>query len=200
MLACLKKDYYTILGYCRYLLFVIVLFTLLPYLSGDTKMGFYAIYPRLFAGMIPLTVYTYDEREHWCSTCATLPISRRTYVLSKYVLGLILTAVIVALALVLNLIFTAVNGVSVSVSPGLSVAMSLAAPALTMPFVFLFGAEKGRIIYLIGVGAASALSVMAMNEVPSLSVGSDVSLLLGAMVLYAVSAVLSVAFYGKREL
>ena len=72
MLACLKKDYYTILGYCRYLLFVIVLFTLLPYLSGDTKMGFYAVYPRLFAGMIPLTVYTYDEREHWCSTCATL--------------------------------------------------------------------------------------------------------------------------------
>ena len=200
MPACLKKDFYTIWGYCRYLLFVIALFTLLPYLSGDTEMSFYAIYPRLFAGMIPLTVYTYDEREHWCSTCVTLPISRKTYVLSKYVLGLILTAVIVALALVLNLVFTAVNGVTVSVSPGLSVAMSLATPALTMPFVFLFGAEKGRMIYLIGVGMASALSVMAMNELPQLSVGSDASLLLASVALYVASAVLSVAFYQKREL
>lgn len=200
MPACLKKDFYTIWGYCRYLLFVIALFTLLPYLSGDTEMGFYAVYPRLFAGMIPLTVYTYDEREHWCSTCATLPISRKTYVLSKYVLGLLLTGLIVGLALVLNLLFTAINGVSVSVSPGLSVAMSLATPALTMPFVFLFGAEKGRTIYLIGVAAASALSVMAMNELPHLSTGSDASLLLLAVALYVASAALSVVFYQKREL
>lgn len=200
MQACLKKDFYTIWGYCRYLLFVIALFTLLPYLSGDTEMGFYAIYPRLFAGMIPLTVYTYDEREHWCSTCVTLPISRKTYVLSKYALGLLLTAAILLLGFVLDFVFSRVNGVTTELPSGLSVVMSLATPALTMPFVFLFGAEKGRIIYLVGIGVASALSVMTVNEMPSLSVGSDVSLLLIAVAVYAVSAVLSVAFYQKREL
>lgn len=200
MLACLKKDFYTIWGYCRYFIIIILLFTLIPYLAADTDTAFYAIYPRLFAGSIPLTLYTYDEREHWCSTCATLPISRKTYVLSKYALGLLLTAVILLLGFVLDFVFSRVNGVTTELPSGLSVVMSLATPALTMPFVFLFGAEKGRIIYLVGIAVASTLGVMTLNEMPSLSVGSDISLLLIAVAVYAVSAVLSVAFYQKREL
>lgn len=200
MLACLKKDVYTMWGYCKYLLLCILLFTLIPYLSGDTDMSFYAVYPRLFAGMIPLTIYTYDEREHWCAYAATLPISRRTYVLGKYLLGLILSVVLLLLSSLLNLLFAIMGRKTMELAPGMGLSMSLAIPALTMPFLFLFGAEKGRIVYLIGIAVGSALAVMVIGEVPQLSPVGNGSLFAGTLALYAISAFLSAAFYARREL
>ncbi len=200
MLACIKKDFYLIWGYCRFLVLVSLLFMLIPYFSSDTDSAFYSVYPRMFMGMIPLTLYTYDEREHWCSSCATLPISRRTYVLSKYALGLLLSASALVLAMVLNLFFGIMGKPSVALSLGLSLAMSLTVPAATMPFVFWLGAEKGRIVYVCGIGVGSSASVMLFNNTPRLSVGNDTALLLTVAVLYAASAALSVAAYERREL
>lgn len=200
MLACLKKDYYTIWGYCRYLLFAIGLFMVLPYISNDTEASFYAIYPRLFAGMIPLTIYTYDEREHWCTYCSTLPISRKTYVLAKYLLGILLTLSVSAINGAMDLLFTMLGRKGAELSLGMGIAMSLLMSGFTMPFVYRFGAEKGRIVYLIAVGAGAVLSMSVLSAPPAVEAGNDLILLLFALALYVLSALLSVRFYKKREL
>lgn len=200
MLACLKKDCYLIWGYCRYLLLVSVVFAFIPYLTGDTGETFYAAYPRLFMGMIPLTLYTYDEREHWCSYCAALPVSRRTYVLAKYLLGLLISAALLLLTFILDMLFGSMGRLPLGLSAGLGLAMSLAVPAATMPFLFWLGAEKGRIVYLIGVAVGAALSVGVLTDLPQPGAASDAVLLLTALGFYALSALLSVALYKKREL
>ncbi len=200
MLACLKKDAYTIRGYCLYFLFIIVFFSVIPYLSQDPDMAFFAMYPRIFIGMLPLTVYTYDEREHWCSYCLTLPISRRDYVLGKYLLGILLALALTALNALLDLGFGLLGRSGTDLSLGLNLGMSLLMPAVTLPFLFRFGAEKGRIIYLVGVGTGAALSVSLLKTTPMISVSSDTALLLFSLLLYALSAALSVGFYKKREL
>ena len=88
-----------------------------------------------------------------------------------------------------------------------AVILAVAAPSLILPFIFKNGSEKGRMAYLIVFGTLFALVaaggvvleklgvVMVPTEIPmgAISVAA-------AVVLYPASWVLSVHWYGNREL
>ncbi len=65
--------------------------------SGDSFGGVVAL---LFA-MLAVTAMAYDERAGWDKYALTMPVSRRDLVVSKYLLGVLLSLA----GLVLNLIF-----------------------------------------------------------------------------------------------
>ena len=81
------------------------------------------------------------------------------------------------------------------------VAVSLASPAVLLPFVFRFGAEKGRIAYYVVIGVACAVSTFVAGR-GSLAIAgvSGAILVAAAAALYAVSWLLSIAAYNRREL
>ena len=85
-------------------------------------------------------------------------------------------------------------------------AMTLLAPAISLPFMFKLGVEKGRIAYYIALavvgGTAAALAKVIVEEMKTQSLfGSPLPILcLGAIALYAISWYLSIVWYQRREI
>ena len=215
MKGLLLKDLYMSEKYCRVFLLIVVVFFGMSLMSGP---GFFLLaYPCILVGLIPASLISYDEREKWDVYSGTLPCSRRQLVSCKYLVGLIgelpvicITTVLYALGLFRMGAFDprAVVGMA-----AVFLLLGLIGPAATLPFMFRFGAEKGRIAYfaviilLCGVSAAfGSIQVSGVGE-NALATGivmpqAGVSLFLTvlAILLYAVSWRLSIAFYKKREL
>ena len=215
MKGLLLKDLYMSEKYCRVFLLIVVVFFGMSLMSGP---GFFLLaYPCILVGLIPASLISYDEREKWDVYSGTLPCSRRQLVSCKYLVGLIgelpvicITTVLYALGLFRMGAFDphAVLGMA-----AVFLLLGLIGPAATLPFMFRFGAEKGRIAYfaviilLCGVSAAfgsiqgSGVGENALTAgivMPQAGVSFFLAVL--AVLLYAGSWKLSIAFYKKREL
>ena len=215
MKGLLLKDLYMSEKYCRVFLLIVVVFFGMSLMSGP---GFFLLaYPCILMGLIPASLISYDEREKWDVYSGTLPCSRRQLVSCKYLVGLIgelpvicITTVLYALGLFRMGAFDphAVLGMA-----AVFLLLGLIGPAATLPFMFRFGAEKGRIAYfaviilLCGVSAAFGSIQVSGGGENALATGivmpqTGVSLFLAvlAVLLYTVSWRLSIVFYKKREL
>lgn len=204
MKALLLKDTYMTVRLCRMFLLLDVVF-LGVWMFGNGDL-FFLTYPCLLTTMVPMTLISYDEREKWDVFAATLPYSRAQIVSSKYLIGLCLSAVILAVAAVGQIFRGTSDGTRdfLTMLPVLLTACLLA-PAVLYPFVFRFGAEKGRVVYYVVIAVVCGGSVVLQNFeaaslLGSLSTGSlPVGVLIAAAV-YAGSWLLSIRLYAKREL
>lgn len=204
MKGLLLKDTYMTVRLCRMFLLLDVVF-LGVWMFGNGDL-FFLTYPCLLTTMVPMTLISYDEREKWDVFAATLPYSRAQIVSCKYLIGLCLSVLILAVAAV-GQIFRRTPGGTAEFLTMLPVLMSacLLAPAVLYPFVFRFGAEKGRVVYYVVIAVVCGGSMVLQNmEVASLlgslSVGSLPAGVLIAAAVYAVSWLLSIRLYAKREL
>lgn len=204
MKGLLLKDTYMTVRLCRMFLLLDVVF-LGVWMFGNGDL-FFLNYPCLLTTMVPMTLISYDEREKWDVFAATLPYSRAQIVSCKYLIGLCLSVLILAVAAV-GQIFRRTPGGTAEFLTMLPVLLSacLLAPAVLYPFVFRFGAEKGRVVYYVVIAVVCGGSVVLQNmEVASLlgslSVGSLPAGVLIAAAVYAVSWLLSIRLYAKREL
>ena len=215
MKGLLLKDLYMSEKYCRVFLLIVVVFFGMSLMSGP---GFFLLaYPCILMGLIPASLISYDEREKWDVYSGTLPCSRRQLVSCKYLVGLIgelpvicITTVLYALGLFRMGAFDphAVLGMA-----AVFLLLGLIGPAATLPFMFRFGAEKGRIAYFAVIILLCSVSA-AFGSIQGSGVGENaltagivmpqagVSFFLAvlAVLLYAGSWKLSIAFYKKREL
>lgn len=201
------KDFYMIMKYCRSLIFIMIVFLAVSCFSNDNT--FFIIYPTLLAGLIPVSLISYDEREKWNIYSATLPYTKAQIVSSKYLIGLFLELAVSFLSAVVQAYHMVTVGSFVWNDYLISVfSVSVAGiigPSLLLPFIFKFGAEKGRIAYyvvigvLFAVGAAAAESGFMIPE-QFMSEWMLAVMAVAVIVLYAISWGLSVLFYRKREL
>ena len=214
MKGLLLKDLYMSEKYCRVFLLIVVVFFGMSLMSGP---GFFLLaYPCILVGLIPSSLVSYDEREKWDVYSGTLPCSRRQLVSCKYLVGLIgelpvicITTVLYALGLFRMGAFDphAVLGMA-----AVFLLLGLIGPAATLPFMFRFGAEKGRIVYFAviillcgGSAAFGSIQVPGGENIPGAGAfmpQAGVSLLMAflALLIYAVSWKLSIVFYEKKEL
>ena len=200
------KDLYQVGRYCRTMFLILAVFLGVSLVTPNNL--FYTYYPCLLMSMIPITLISYDERSHFDQYSVTMPCTRAQVVGGKYVVGLIMSGA----ALILSLIVTAVRAVIAKqplsaaelLSTGeIMAAVSLGAPALSMPWFFKLGAEKGRIAYYAAFalffGGAAAVSAVTGSVQPAAFSGPIHLVFLGMAALYAVSWALSAAFYKKKE-
>ena len=82
MKGLLLKDWYTLTRQLKFILAMLVFFSILP---GYSTVSFALVY----AAMLPITALAYDERSKWDELAAMMPYSVRELVLSKYILGLL---------------------------------------------------------------------------------------------------------------
>ena len=193
MRALIKKDLFVLIRQMRMFLVIIVVFAIVP---GNSMTVFAVVY----TAMLPYTALAYDERSKWDQMAAMLPYTNGDIVLSKYLLGYLLMGCAALLSLAAKLITRSdPSGMLLGLCIGLLMM------ALTLPPMFRFGVEKGRMFFvflmvLLGVGGTSL--VTGITESPNTGSMEHLLMLilpLAAVVLNAVSIPLSIVLYGRRD-
>lgn len=208
MSGLLLKELYMARKYCRLHLVITVLFLGMAMLPSAENL-FLLFYPSAMASFIPVTLLSYDTQSKWDVYFDTLPTSRAQYVSAKYLIGLILGELVLALTAVTQLLVIRLNG-EIGLNQLLPLlwglqAITLVLPTLCLPPIFKLGVEKGRIWSLVMIavtfGGGAGLTV-GVKDWGSFSLPGNLSvwLLLGAIVLYALSWRLSIRLYRSREL
>lgn len=213
MKGLLLKDFYMITKYCRGILLIMLMFMTIDIVSGNPVTDFvFMMYPFIIIGMIPVTLISYDERERWNIYSLVLPYSKKEIVSSKYLTGLLVNIPTAVLYCAVYSAKMLINGEFLTEVVVSMIIMMLCAgilfPSFVLPFIFKLGAEKGRIVYLITIGAAGGLCAAITGADGSLngtvmklcSVSSGIIVFLLSVGLYVLSWFLSVKFYEKREL
>ena len=207
MKGLLRKDLYMMGKYCRSYLLLVIVFLCVSVFGNDNL--FFAFYPSLFSGMIPVSLLAYDERSRWMQYSGTLPYSKAQLVSGKYIIGLMAqTAVLIATGIAQALRMNR-NGIfrwdDFAVLMLVIFGMAAVISSISLPFMFKLGGEKGRVAYYVMIGIACAGSVAASNLFRADWQGSmNVQGVLPVIVVagigvYALSWYLSVVFYQKRE-
>lgn len=204
MKGLIRKDFYLLWRYCWLMPLLLLAFIVFSVFSSGGQSPFFIYYPCILSSVIPVNLLAYDDAEHWLTYCDTLPVTRRQYVCGKYIMSLICGGTIFLLSAVAAVIRFCRNGAfcPADLTDQLAVlaTISLLSSALVMPPIFKFGAQKGRIVFIGVIGIFCGLA--AILDTPDLS---GLSLPIGllpilAMVIFAVSWLLSIRFYEKREI
>ena len=200
MKGLLIKDFYLLIKYCKFYFAITVIFIGVSLINDNEAVFMY--YPCLLGSILPVTLCAYDEKEKWCSYCGTLPVSKSQYVFAKYIFGFVIVVI-------MTLSVTAAQALKmepfriddcISIATGLLLA-GLIPSSFILPFIFMFGVEKGRIAYFVAIGLVVA--IMTAAEQIALPAGGMFGLpfaLLLAFALYLFSGLLSGFFYQKREI
>ncbi len=201
MKGLLIKDCKTLLKQMKVILAIMVVFACVP----GTYTGPFALF---YAAMLPITALAYDERAKWDELAAMMPYTAKAIVGSKYVLGLTLVLPVLALSILSRLIVHSTPILSKdSVALLITACLSLILMAIDLPFMFHFGVEKGRLIYILltcafvvaGVNYAGKLAD-AINGIETAMVTTVPLLLLAAAVLaLSISYLISVRVYQARR-
>ncbi len=160
----------------------------------------------IISTMLPIATISYDEKCKWDKLVNTMPFSRRDIVYSKYLLGILLTAISLVAVFVISKIPFWERLASV-IAMGL---MCMIYQAFLIPALLKFGSERGRIIMmiilLVPFMAGGLLSKIVDFE--SMNIGHFIDenifviaivMLLSAVLIYALSIALSVKIYSKKE-
>lgn len=203
MIGLLRKDLYMTFAYFRVFLLMVALFLAVGVFGHDVGM-FVIVYPMIIGMMLPVSLLSYDERFHWSRSCDAMPCSRAQVVSAKYLLTLLSVLLIFALTMLGQGIKLAGSGRLAELADlaPLLLGLGLVGPALLLPIMFWLGVEKGRIAYYVAVGVVVALGVgVGMNSggAPVFSAPVWVPTA-AASLLFAVSWLLSIRLYEKREL
>lgn len=162
MRALLLKDGYVLLRQGRLMLVFVIVFSLLY--SGSLA-GIAVTY----AAMLPYTAIAYDERSKWDIYAAMMPYSTTALVLEKYLLGWLAILASALLTLCAQLLLGTGLASTLAIL-GSSVGMGLLLLAFTLPAIFRFGVEKGRMIffagYFIAVALTSGLNSDVIGDIP----------------------------------
>lgn len=203
MSALLLKDFYVMWKQTRVLLILILVFSCLP-------GAFYPTFAVVYAAILPYTAMAYDERSKWGQLAAMLPYADRNIVLSKYLFGYLSIAVTAGISMVIQTGLTLVwNQAADNLSPlstiPLAMGVGVCVLALTLPLMFRFGVEKGRLVMFLliflvcgGTGAITSIT----SDIPD--GGSYLALALpgvavAAIVLTAISIPLSLRMYRRKR-
>lgn len=209
MKGLLLKDFYMMAKYCRTYLLIGIVFIAVSFAGQDSQNMFFVFYPCLLCGMIPVNLLAYDERSRWLEYSGTLPYTKAQLVSAKYLLGMIvqgamLLAVGIAQGVRMQLAGSFQWGEYALMMASIF-AMATITSSISLPFMFRWGVEKGRIAYYCMIGfvcAAGYIGSVFFTEGSKLAVNGGlllaVLILLGAAV-YAASWLASIAMYRKRE-
>lgn len=208
MKGLLLKDVYMMKKHLRIWILMMLLFVVGGALDPETM--FFIFYPCMICGMIPVSLLGYDERSKWDVYAGTLPCTRAQFVSAKYLLGLLALAAV----LVLTAVTQAVRMIAADCFSwaeyllllGMLVMLGCVSTGMTLPFMFKFGVEKGRMAYYVMVGLICGCSAFLpryfrpeLQAQVSLNAGLPVAVLI-VLGLFALSWYLSIRFYEQREL
>lgn len=166
MKGLLVKDLYLLGKQRNYVLYLLVISLFL--LLGADNAIFVSGYMTVLGSFLALITISYDEMNHGRAFLFTMPITRKMYVTSKYLTG-ILTCLT---AWTVSLVFTGVSVAAGRISVGwkewlVSCLMFLGVgflfDALMIPIQLKFGADRGRIVLMVVMLGCMFLAAPVVN-------------------------------------
>ena len=158
MKALLRKDFYTLWKQIRTMVLLALVFSLLP---GMESFGY--AYIMVLAMTLPMNTIAMDEKSRWDKYAAMLPYRPREIVLSKYVFSYIFMAAAVCMTFLLRLFHSFYERTPMDWGEGLADTLGLMAlialvNAISVPALYRFSAEKGRLVMMfLMLGAAAVI-------------------------------------------
>jgi len=158
--------------------------------------------------MMPITTLSYDEYCKWDRYALAMPVSGKMIVLSKYVLGLLLTLAGSILACVFSVGIVAVTGEKPFGEALLTIfctsMASLLFLSVILPILFKFGVEKGRILLMLVIFIPAALIYLLYKLGFQIPDGETLKLLawlspIAVTLIGFLSVWLSISIYRKKE-
>ncbi len=142
--------------------FLVLITIVCGYLLLKGSGQFAMTYAGIILPMLVVTTVNFDDSGNGLSFLFTFPVSRKAYVLEKYLLGMLLLAVAGIAASVIMIVTSAVTSVVYTFQECYTMALSSLIIvsiilSLALPFQMKFGAEKGRIamaVTIICIGVA----------------------------------------------
>lgn len=194
MKALLLKDFYVLVKSLKYFILLLAVFALVPQID-------LAAFALVYMSVLTVSALSYDERCKWNSLAAAMPFTSTQLVVSKYLLGLIGVGCTVLLA-VLGTLLLAPRALSENLmSIALCAAAGLVMMSLSLPIMYRFGTEKGRIALLVFVAVVVSGSMLLYDKLPDLvpSAAAIGAIVLASLAFTALSAAVSVRIYQKKE-
>ena len=202
MKGLLIKDFYTLLRQMKLYLIFIAILSVLPNMSVSGLAIAYA-------SMLPITALAYDERSKWDSLAATMPYSSAEMVVSKYILGYFGFIASCLLTLLIEYGTGLIKHTPFSIEQGLTILLvgcvGLVLIAMDLPFMFWLGVEKGRAVYFILIALTVFIGMMSGTQAEKVASASIdvaapflVAVILGSILLNAISIWISTALYRRR--
>lgn len=205
MKGLLRKELYMVRKYLWSYLLLVGVFLLAVYLGKDPR---FLLFPGMVAGMIPISLMTYDTHFRWDAYSATMPYTRIQLVSVKYLVGVLSVMGIFLLnggVLLLRQILQGDGDVGQMLAfSTLILVLGLLPSWLMLPLAFCLGPEQSRIITgvliamisFLGTFVYSAGYLFPMAEIPGWGVLLTVA---SAVILYLFSWGLSIYLYKKKE-
>lgn len=210
MKGLLIKDFKLMKMQKRFFLLILLVGVVITFSSYDVAFttGFMAFVSSLFS----ISSISYDEFDNGNAFLFSLPISRRTYAVEKYIFGAILGCCAWVLAMIIAISVGFLKGIHPDTetwfSAFLILSMMFVILALMLPFQLKFGGERGRIVLLLVIGGLApngleliGIDLLAMlDAMPAVNAGimSFITLLI-ALLFLGVSCLISIGIVQKKE-
>lgn len=201
MKGLLLKDYYLI----RSILYIILVVFLVVGigLSFLTSTWVLTVIATVMLGMISVTTINMDKSSGWRKISAVLPVSRKTFLDSKYILYLLLSGIGLFLGIILSLIVSTFKGQfdyqSMLLFISISIAMALFSGSMTIPFAFLFSEEKSMLGLIVAYPLSAMVFVGAALLIDNKLIACSLVAITG-IVLYIISWAISRKHIANRDL
>lgn len=159
MKGLLIKDFLVLVKQMKLLLIII------PIIIITGGASFAASIAILIGAALPMTAIGYDEQAKWNELAVMMPYSKKSIVLSKYILGYIAIAVLAVLFTVVISLKSFENGYLMI---GFSIVGGLLLIAINTPIMFKFGTQKVRFIYLLFIAVTTALGIVFKDNITNI--------------------------------
>ncbi|MCI9625882.1 MAG: ABC-2 transporter permease [Clostridia bacterium] len=210
MKGLLYKDFYCLKQNMKYIFAILLLYGFIFIPQGNSSIlgAVVIIFP-----MLVITTLSYDHAGKWDRFALTMPVTRKMLVRSKYILflimllfGMLIGAVFSAAGLLFRQDFDIME-IMVEI-------MAVAVAALwfgiiLLPLIYKFGVERARLFLLLlfallGGGMMAFVSIAKNAPLPAFTPQQS-ALIIGiflasSIAAYAVSYLVSVKIYQKKEL
>ena len=195
MKALIYKDCCVLWRQMKIFLLIILVFSLLP-------SSFNSSFAMIYAAMLPYTAMAYDERSKWNQLAAAMPYSSMDMVLSKDVLGWLLSLGATVLTIGVQVVASLLSAARVNVQTiWLAMWISACVLAVILPLLFRFGVEKARLVifFIIFLVCSCAGLISGISQSPNTATLLTLLLPLLALVLNGISIPLSLSFHARRS-
>lgn len=208
MKGLLLKDFYVAVKSCKFFFIVDAVFIAISFaFSGFVDGSFlFLIFPVMISGEISITLLSLDEKSKWTKYSGALPYTPAQIVSSKYLFSLMFTLLTTLVTFIALIIYkNTIGGVAFSGAEILFGGVCLASiliVAVGVPPCFVFGTEKGRVIFIMVMLVGAFVLLTFVEKLQAMLQNPVVVLLIIAEVaaIYALSWIISIAVYKRHEL
>ncbi|MEG2597114.1 MAG: ABC-2 transporter permease [Oscillospiraceae bacterium] len=219
MKGLLKKDFFLISKYMRFLLIYLVLFSAIFAISSKSVSGGLRSAMTVISILLPMytvTTLSMDETSKWNSMAISFPVTRRQIIGSKYLLALIMLGIGAVLGMVCSGLIVLIGGnngpslgENLMISGGL-ILYNIAMLSVLFPLIYKFGTEKSRIMmlgvylvpmifFLIIFNMFKKVGFPKLALVPESIGGIVVGVIVLMAAVFMVSFLISVRIFTKKE-